>query len=38
MLTSAEVVFLLDVDSTFLDRDRFGADLTGRKPSVAAIG
>ena len=30
MLTSAEVVFLLDVDNTLLDNDRFGADLTAR--------
>ena len=28
MLTSAEVVFLFDVDNTLLDNDRFGADLT----------
>lgn len=28
MLTSAEVVFLLDVDNTLLDNDRFGVDLT----------
>ena len=28
MLMSAEVVFLLDVDNTLLDNDRFGADLT----------
>ena len=28
MLTPAEVVFLLDVDNTLLDNDRFGADLT----------
>jgi FMN phosphatase YigB (HAD superfamily) len=28
MLTSVEVVFLLDVDNTLLDNDRFGADLT----------
>ncbi len=30
MLTSPEVVFLLDVDNTLLDNDRFGADLTDR--------
>ena len=30
MLTSAKVVFLLDVDNALLDNDRFGADLTTR--------
>ena len=30
MLTSAEVVFLLDVDNTLLDNDRFVADLSAR--------
>jgi FMN phosphatase YigB (HAD superfamily) len=30
VLTSGEVVFLLDVDNTLLDNDRFGADLTER--------
>ena len=30
MLTSAEVVFLVDVDNTLLDNDQFGADLTAR--------
>jgi FMN phosphatase YigB (HAD superfamily) len=30
MLTGADVVFLLDVDNTLLDNDRFGADLGDR--------
>ena len=30
MLTQAQVVFLLDVDNTLLDNDRFGADLRAR--------
>ena len=30
MLTSAKVVFLIDVDNTLLDNDRFGADLSSR--------
>ena len=30
MLTPAPVVFLLDVDNTLLDNDRFGADLSAR--------
>ena len=30
MLTGCDVVFLLDVDNTLLDNDRFGADLTAR--------
>jgi FMN phosphatase YigB (HAD superfamily) len=30
MLTPAKVVFLLDVDNTLLDNDRFGADLSAR--------
>ena len=30
MLTPAQVVFLLDVDNTLLDNDRFAADLTAR--------
>ena len=30
MLTGADVVFLLDVDNTLLDNDRFAADLGDR--------
>ena len=30
MLSEGEVVFLLDVDNTLLDNDRFGADLGAR--------
>jgi len=30
MLTPADIVFLLDVDNTLLDNDRFGADLRAR--------
>ena len=30
MLTSADVIFLIDVDNTLLDNDRFGADLSAR--------
>ena len=30
MLSEGEVVFLLDVDNTLLDNDRFGADLSAR--------
>ncbi len=30
MLSASEVVFLLDVDNTLLDNDRFGADLGTR--------
>lgn len=30
MLETSEVVFLLDVDNTLLDNDRFGADLSAR--------
>ncbi|HWZ72972.1 MAG TPA: HAD family hydrolase, partial [Casimicrobiaceae bacterium] len=30
MLNEVEVVFLLDVDNTLLDNDRFGADLGAR--------
>ena len=30
MLTSSPIVFLLDVDNTLLDNDRFGSDLTAR--------
>lgn len=30
MLTAGPVVFLLDVDNTLLDNDRFAADLTVR--------
>jgi FMN phosphatase YigB (HAD superfamily) len=34
VLTQAQVVFLLDVDNTLLDNDRFGADLTARLDHV----
>ena len=30
MLTSAEIIFLFDVDNTLFDNDRFGADLSAR--------
>ena len=30
MLSPAPLVFLLDVDNTLLDNDRFAADLTAR--------
>ena len=30
MLTTENVVFLIDVDNTLLDNDRFGADLSAR--------
>jgi GGDEF domain-containing protein len=30
VLSAPEVVFLLDVDNTLLDNDRFGADLGDR--------
>ncbi len=30
MLTSSPIVFLLDVDNTLIDNDRFGSDLTAR--------
>ena len=30
MLTAGDIVFLLDVDNTLLDNDRFSADLRAR--------
>ena len=36
MLSAGEVVFLLDVDNTLLDNDRFGADLGVRLQQVFA--
>lgn len=38
MLTTNEVVFLLDVDNTLLDNDRFGADLDARLEQAFGAG
>lgn len=37
MATSAEVVFMLDVDNTLLDNDRFAADLTARLDQLMGV-